>query len=130
MVERLCPRCQAGNRLEAPACERCGASLQEQLPARRRSNSLAPLRKLPTSLRRAAQPIAIGLAAVAVEIGAALLQRHQAAAEQKPQADQRPITPQQTRQRTTIGQRVWEEYSRDGSLRRRIIEQFIIRGEE
>src|SRR5688500_14557933 len=88
MIERICQACGAANAIERRACSECERELLEdgRQPAplarqgaaltRRAPAALARLQgQLPAAMRQAARPVALGLAAVALELGASLLQR-------------------------------------------------------
>jgi len=76
MVERICPRCERDNPNTHSFCGFCGAALEHtaQLPARQNSSPLARVSsRLPARWRPAGRVVALGVAAVAVEIGRAAL---------------------------------------------------------
>lgn len=76
MVERICPACRHTNPLERSHCMACGASLERLLPAVRHTNPLVrALPRLPVNWKRAGRTMAIGLVAVAAEVGVELLRR-------------------------------------------------------
>lgn len=80
MVERICPSCERGNQQLHNYCGFCGAPLEhaEQLPARRGVSALARVgSRLPARWRPAGRVVALGVAAVAVEIGRAALAQQQ-----------------------------------------------------
>ena len=65
-VQRICPQCAAAGPLSARYCARCGHDYQGELPA--------PQSSLPMVLGRAAVPVLVGAASVALRIGWKLLQ--------------------------------------------------------
>lgn len=76
MVERVCQNCRAGNAIEAHYCSKCGTALERQLPARRESSPLAVVgRQLPVSWKQLGRGAALGVAAMAVELGVEVLRR-------------------------------------------------------
>ena len=80
MVERICPRCERGNPDTHSFCGYCGAALErpEQLPARRGNSALSRVSsRLPAHWRPAGRVVALGVAAVAVEVGRAVLAQQQ-----------------------------------------------------
>ena len=74
-VQRVCPQCTAAGPLSARYCARCGYDFEGQLPALQNN--------LPVMLGRAAVPVLVGAASVALRIGWKVLQSRwtQAAAE-------------------------------------------------
>lgn len=74
-VQRVCPQCAAAGPLTARYCARCGYDFQGELPV--------PQNNLPVMLGRAAVPVLVGAASVALRIGWKVLQSRwaQAAAE-------------------------------------------------
>lgn len=76
MVERVCQNCRAGNAIEAHYCIKCGTPLERQLPARQETSPLAVIgRNLPVSWKQVGRGAALGVAAMAVELGVAALRR-------------------------------------------------------
>src|SRR3954454_11108613 len=118
MVERICPMCQANNAETAAICQECGHRLEQPL-ARRQGSALArPLPALPLRWQAAGRAVALGAVAVAVEVGAAWLQRR-SATQPAPLArvPQKAASP-----RFVARRRVWETFQ-DGHLRQRVVEQ-------
>jgi hypothetical protein len=74
-VQRVCPQCAAAGSLNARYCAKCGYDFEGELPA------LAS--KLPLALGKAAVPVLVGAASVALRLGWKALQSRwaQAAAE-------------------------------------------------
>ncbi|NOK63875.1 MAG: zinc ribbon domain-containing protein [Chloroflexi bacterium AL-W] len=76
MVERICPTCQHGNLLESRFCNKCGAALEWQLPARRGEFGMTIAgRQLPVTWQQFGKTVAISAAALAAEVGIAWLRR-------------------------------------------------------
>lgn len=129
MVERMCRACGAGNPAEAAHCGACGADLeaaQQAAPlARRQPASLATrLRQLPGLSSPKTRSVALGLAALAVEVGASLL-RERGKRQQESPTTALARTPR--RARAAVRQRVWEEFDAEGRLRRRVVENLLLR---
>lgn len=125
MVERICRMCQAGNALEAAVCHACGNSFDSSAAplARRTSATLAARARSSPLLRHpATRSVALGVAALAVEVGAALLNR-----QRRPSSEALASRP--THSRSYERQRVWEEFDSSGTLRRRVVEHILIRDE-
>lgn len=131
MLERVCRFCNAGNSLEAALCVRCGASLEAQALAQasHEPQSLVQrLRQAPVLRSPAAKSLAVGLAALAVDMGAHLLRGRSKDPAPSPQQTALALRPR--RKRGLMRQRVWEEFNADGSLRRRVVENLVIRDED
>lgn len=73
MLERICPTCTHGNAPEAATCTACGVALEQPLVRTTASTLAQRLPALPARWRPAAQALALGAVALAVEAGAALL---------------------------------------------------------
>lgn len=132
MVERICPRCEAGNPGEQAYCGDCGLRLQpgalSAAPsdsgtglARRGATPLA-LRsvRLPAQWKQASKVVALGVASIAAEVGLAWLQqRHQA------QQGQQLARPQGEAGRVlAVGRRIRTTW-RNGQLYERVDEQVL-----
>ena len=128
MVERICPQCQADNLLEARRCAECGAELhvEDTRPLAKRPGS-ALIRRVPAvpvRWQQASKAAALGAVALAVEAGAAWMQRR-AAARPAPLARRQPSEQTPMRAKGFVArQRVWETYER-GRLSRRVVEQTV-----
>jgi hypothetical protein len=84
MVERICPACRFGNTVNSHYCNKCGAPLEQLLPANRDTSALTIAgRALPVSWRQLGATVAVSAAALAAEAGLAWLKRR---AEQGPGA--------------------------------------------
>lgn len=135
MLERVCRMCQAGNSLESAVCAACGAALEAPLAqresaplARRESLSLAQrVRNLPILRSPAARSVALGLTALALDVGASLLRQRHRDEPASPATTPQSTTLAQSARRAFMRQRVWEEFNDDGSVRRRVVENLIIR---
>lgn len=133
MLERVCRTCHAGNPLEATLCAACGAALEAPAPAplaRREPTSLVQrVRNSPILRSPAARSVALGLTALALDLGASLLKQRQ---REEPATTPPPTTTALAppRRRAFMRQRVWEEFNADGSLRRRVVENLIARDEQ
>jgi hypothetical protein len=80
MVERVCPKCQHGNPLDDQYCGKCGAALQRLLPAPRSETGMVVAgRQLPVTWQQVGRTVALGVAAVAAEVGLAWLRKRTAA---------------------------------------------------
>jgi hypothetical protein len=66
-VTRICPQCGHGNTMDARYCAQCGYDAQANLPATQQNN-------LPALISKAAVPVLVGAASVAVSVGWKLLQ--------------------------------------------------------
>ena len=104
-VERICPQCGTAGPLSARYCARCGYDFQGELPV--------PQNSLPLTLGKAAVPVLVGAASVALRLGWRALQSRwaRAAAEkavdvavQKAQNSQ-PPSPQAPRQADVVVRR-------------------------
>ena len=131
MVERVCRSCGAGNPAEALRCGMCGSDLEQlarpAAPLARRAPAglAARLRSLPALSGPTGRKVALGLAAIAVEVGATLLREHGKRKEQS--AGTALARPTQRSARAAVRQRVWEEFDADGRLRRRVVENLLTR---
>jgi hypothetical protein len=67
-VKLICPVCGTGNPLEGRFCEKCGADMRRELPAIPETAPLVTWRRIGTTL-------ALGAAALALELGLELLRR-------------------------------------------------------
>ena len=124
MLERICRSCQAGNPLEAQQCQQCGQALEHALPAaptQRMAQLSRQVKQLPLLHSRKARSIALGLAALAFEVGTSVLQQRKAA----PPTE---VTPATTR-RQLVRQRIWEQFDANGQVRSRVVENLVIRDE-
>lgn len=121
MVERICPSCGTGNEIETRICLACGAALGGELAQRPREALSLPFGTLPVRWQQAGKAAALGVAALAVEAGAAWLQ-HRAARRPMPLA--RTMPSRAPRERFVARQRVWETYEA-GKLTRRVVEQTL-----
>ena len=125
MVERICRACQAGNPADALRCTACGADLEAAAPLARRAPvaSLAQrVRQSPVLRSPAARSVALGVAALALDVGAALLSKRKGSGA--------AIVPSAARSgRAFLRRREWEEFDAAGNLRRRVVEQVLIRDE-
>lgn len=128
MVERICRACQTGNHLEAARCSACGAYLEAAAPThlahRAAPTSLAQrLRQSPVLRSPAAKSLALGVAALAMDVGAALINKRK-------QTTSTAITPTTHHvERAFLRRREWEEFDAAGNLRRRVVEHVVIRDE-
>ncbi|ABX04926.1 MAG TPA: hypothetical protein DEF47_11040 [Herpetosiphon sp.] len=131
MLERPCWQCQTGNSLDQTHCAGCGADLAQSTTttslATKASTSLTTrLRQSPILRSPVAKSVALGLAALAVDLGSNLLSKRQ-----KPAAA--PTTSLATKpaaaQRVFLRQREWQEFDEQGTLRRHVVERLIIRDE-
>lgn len=132
MVERICPRCEAGNPSEQAYCGHCGLLLQPgasgAAPASGAAHRLArrvgaPLAqrsvRLPVQWKQASKVVALGVASIAAEVGLAWLQQRQQAQSQalaRPQSEAARVLAVGRRIRTT-----W----RNGQLYERVDEQVL-----
>ena len=66
-VTRICPQCGHGNGMEDRYCAECGADTQASLPTTQGTN-------LPAVIGRAALPVLVGAASLALSAGWKLLQ--------------------------------------------------------
>ncbi|XSG77155.1 hypothetical protein ACP8Y2_09105 [Herpetosiphon llansteffanensis] len=130
MLERPCWQCQTGNSLDQTHCVVCGADLAQptqttSLATKAPTSLTSRLRQSPILRSPVAKSVALGLAALAVDLGSNLLSKRQ-----KPAA---PTTALATRpaaaQRVFLRQREWQEFDEQGTLRRHVVERLIIRDE-
>jgi hypothetical protein len=140
MVERICPTCQHGNPLENRFCGACGAALDRDAMVPHRADAIVIAgQTIPLAqLRQAGRAVAIGLAAVAVEAGAAWLRRRNAQADlptsaltvaPHPTPDFVPTAGAAVANVVTIvSQRVIEVWD-EGNLTRQIVEKHVWRKE-
>ncbi|RRR74483.1 MAG: zinc ribbon domain-containing protein [Candidatus Viridilinea halotolerans] len=140
MVERICPECQHANPLENRFCGACGAALTHHALVPQRNDALVIAgQTIPMSqLQQVGKAVAVGLAAVAFEAGAAWLRRRS----QQPLASQvssalaanpAPTTETPTLTHlantvTIVSQRVTEIWD-EGRLTRQIVEKHVWRKE-
>lgn len=134
MVERVCPECQHGNPLENRFCGACGAALAHDAIVPQRTDAIVIAgQPIPVAqLRQLGKAIAVGLAAVAVEAGAAWLRRR---TEQPttttltaPTTTHSPTLPHLAHTVTIVSQRVTEIWD-EGNLTRQIVEKHVWRKE-
>lgn len=116
MVERVCPRCHAGNEATQAYCGACGAALTQPL-ARRTADALARAVTIPVPVKEAGKVAALGLAAIAAEVGLALLQRRQ-----QPLAKAEPT--RSTARVIAVGRRISETWH-NGQLQQRVEERVM-----
>jgi hypothetical protein len=77
MVERICPACQHGNPVTDRYCGKCGVPLERLLPARRIPGQITLAgRDLPVSWRQVGRTVALGAAALAAEVGIAMIRKY------------------------------------------------------
>jgi hypothetical protein len=128
MVERICRACQAGNQVDATHCAVCGADLEAAAPLARRAPaaSLAQrVRQSPILRSPAAKSVALGVVALAMDVGAALLSKRKSDA-----ATSTAIVPASPApSRAFLRRREWDEFDAAGNLRRRVVEHVLIRDE-
>ncbi len=95
-VQRICPHCAVAGPLNARYCPACGYDFQGALPATQNS--------LPMTLGKAAVPVLVGAASVALRIGWKMLQSRwaQAAAEKAVDAAMNKV--QETTSQPTVHQ--------------------------
>jgi hypothetical protein len=79
-VSRICPQCGHGNAMDTRYCAQCGYDSQSTLPAPQQAN-------LPAVIGKAAVPVLVGAASLALSAGLKLLQN----ALSKPPTAQQPI---------------------------------------
>ena len=97
-VKRICGQCGHGNGMEARYCAACGADTQASLPATQGSN-------LPAVIGKAAVPVLVGAASLALSAGWKLLQgvlNRPAAQPPSVQAKSAPLVPARGRMSITI----------------------------
>mgnify|MGYP000853186891 FL=1 len=130
-VTRICPQCGHGNGMEDRYCAACGADTQARLPATQGAN-------LPAVIGKAALPVLVGAASLALSAGWKLLQ----SALSKPPAQQpsqpqfqppaksnpAPLTPRRARMTVTI-RTSWAVGDSSGRWERGQSEQTIEFGE-
>jgi hypothetical protein len=122
MLERICPRCDAGNPDEQAYCGHCGTALDQPL-AQRPSAALAQRSwHIPAQWKQAGKVVALSAASIAAEAGLAWWQRRQQQASQQP-ASQRQLAPTTARV-IAMGWRVSETWQ-DGRLQKRVEEQVV-----
>jgi hypothetical protein len=121
MIERVCPRCHAGNGPDHTRCDQCGAAFDQPL-ARQTPQPLAqrPI-ALPVQWKQAGKVVALGMAAVAAEVGLALLQRHGQRGTQLAVRQPRQVSGGRV---IAVGRRVSETW-RGGELQQRVEEQVM-----
>lgn len=132
MLERVCRTCQTGNTLEALTCHVCGADLEAPPAPLARQSAPAGLAKRfqqSTLLRSpAAKSVALGVAALALDLGAALLSKRGKSAPGKADPGT-ALAPRPAASRAFLRRREWEEFDESGNLRRRVVEHVLIRDE-
>ena len=130
MLERVCRTCRAGNPLEAINCVTCGAALEDgavAAPLARRTNPTSltnRIRQSPLLRSPVAKSVALGVAALALDVGAALLSKKGKA---EPSTALVPANAKPNR--AWMRRREWEEFDEAGNLRRRVVEHILIRDE-
>lgn len=123
MVERVCPRCDAGNPSDNAFCGQCGAALQphESVQPLARKQSAAIARRsihIPAQWKQTGKVVALGMATIAAEVGMAWLnRRHQPLAP-------RPALRAQTARVIGVGRRIVETWH-NGELQYRSDEQIM-----
>ncbi|HEX6288998.1 MAG TPA: hypothetical protein VFZ66_07395 [Herpetosiphonaceae bacterium] len=120
MVERICPRCDAGNPSEHAYCGRCGAALDQPLAPRPAASLAQRSWQVPVPWKQAGRVMALGVATLAAEAGLAWLQRRQ---QQQPQPLSRPQPPTTARV-IAMGWRVTETWQ-GGHLQQRTEEKVM-----
>ena len=88
-VTRICPQCGHGNGMEDRYCAACGADTQASLPATQGAN-------LPAVIGKAALPVLVGAASLALSAGWKLLQGALSRPAAQPQTQIQPQTQPQT----------------------------------
>lgn len=126
-IQRICVQCGFANPLESRYCARCGYDSQGALPA--------PRTTLPAVIGRAALPVLVGAASVALRLGWRLLQQRASQATRVPPSQpSRQIVPRQdappvprpARARRTIHIRsTWATGDANGVWRQGSSEHFI-----
>lgn len=119
MIERVCPRCQAGNPADHLYCGTCGTSLNQPLTRRAPASLAQRTIRLPAHWKQASKVVALSVATLAAEAGLAWLQRRQQAA--TPPAT---LPSRQRSQVVAIGRRISETWI-DGQLQHRTDEQIM-----
>ena len=99
-VTRICPHCGFGNGMEDRYCAQCGGDTQANLPATTGAN-------LPAVIGKAAVPVLVGAASLALSAGWKLLQGVLSKPSSPPQAPIQvkapaPLTPRRSRMTVTI----------------------------
>lgn len=121
MIERVCPRCDAGNPSENAFCGQCGAALElheKSVQPLARSQPAALARRsitIPVQWKQTRKVVALGVATLAAEAAMAWLNR-------KPQPLARAGSTPQTARVIALGRRVTETW-RNGELQQRTEEQ-------
>jgi rubredoxin len=94
-VQRICPQCGGASPLQAQHCPHCGYDFQAGLPIERAN-------ALPATLSKAAVPVLLGAASLALRVGWKMLQGHmfqattQAVAQRPPEQAIQPRRPRRT----------------------------------
>ncbi|MBP8251109.1 MAG: hypothetical protein KAX40_02010 [Herpetosiphon sp.] len=133
MIERVCRHCQAGNSLDAQTCHACGMALESEQPAplarRPKSDLAARVRQSPILHSKAAKSLALGVAALAIDVGAALIQKRANKTSQIAPTTTAlaPLTDQP--RRSMYRRREWQEFDEYGMLRRRVVEHLVVKDE-
>jgi hypothetical protein len=122
MVERVCPRCDAGNSSEQRYCGQCGSPLSQALAQRPASALTQRSIQIPARWKETGKVVALGVATVAAEVGLAWLQRQQQAPLARPRSMNRS-QPQRARV-IALGRRVSETWV-GGQLQHRSEEQVM-----
>ncbi len=117
MLQRICPVCDHGNDLAASDCAACGAALIAPLAQRTATPLALRLPHIPERWQPAAQAVALGAAALALEVGSALLRKGRPAATGTALARTAPAAGPRV-----IRRRVWRTY-RDGVLTGEVAEE-------
>lgn len=130
-VTRICPQCGHGNGMEDRYCASCGADTQASLPATTGAN-------LPAVIGKAALPVLVGAASLALSAGWKLLQsalskpapQPQTALQRQPpiQVKSAPLVPRRGRMTVTI-RTSWAVGDSSGRWERGQSEQTIEFGE-
>jgi hypothetical protein len=129
MIERICPRCAAGNPNEQAYCGSCGAALNGGAPdrsramVRRQTGALArQTQRIPARWRDTGKVVALGVATLLAEAGMAYMQRRQQPPADRPQP--LAVVPRQRSRVVAIARRRTELWS-NGQLQRRTEEQMV-----
>jgi len=126
-VTRICPQCGHGNGMEDRYCAACGADTQASLPATQGAN-------LPAVIGKAAVPVLVGAASLALSAGWKLLQGVLSKSAAQPQAQPpvqvkpAPLAPRRARMTVTI-RTSWAVGDSSGRWERGQSEQTIEFGE-
>lgn len=124
-VTRICPQCGHGNGMEDRYCAVCGADTQASLPTTQGTN-------LPAVIGKAALPVLVGAASLALSAGWKLLQGvlSKSAAQPQPpvQVKSGPLAPRRPRMTVTI-RTSWAVGDSSGRWERGQSEQTIEFGE-